>query len=420
MEDFDSTIPFMKDPYLYISKKCRELNTDVFEMRLLFQKTKCLKGKDAAEIFYSNKFIRKGAAPEPLKATLFGKGGVQELDQDAHHHRKKLFMPFLESHEIKDLLEITEEIWKRKIPLWTHQREITLYEQVQLIHTEAICHWFGLPLRRDEIREKSSELSMMFDYAAAKDLSYFKSRFKRRKTEKWITDIVEEIRERPHRFEETHLKRFALFRDLHGELLPSKIAAVEILSCLRPAVAVSLYVVFLAHALHQFPDRARLISSEEDHVSFIQEVRRFYPFFPVVPAIVKETFVWRNHEFKKGQRALLDLYGTNHDERVWKHPEHFMPERFDSRKENPFNFIPQGGGDHATGHRCPGEVMTVGLMNVALTILKNDMSYDVPNQDFRINFKRLPAIINDRMILTNVRPKSHYPEVRPSMNFFQE
>ena len=420
MREFDSTIPFMKDPYLFISKKCRELKTDTFTMRLLLQRTTCLKGKDAAELFYSNKFLRKGASPEPLRATLFGKGGVQELDQREHHHRKKLFMPFMEQSNVESLFELTHMIWRRRIKNWVGSTEIRLYEEAQLIHTEAICTWFGIQLRKDEIPEKARELTMMFDYAAAKDLSYFKSRFTRNKTQKWIIEMVQDIRKNPREHQDSYLKRFSLFRNLKGELLQEKTVAVEILSVLRPAVAVSLYVVFLAHALHQFPDRARLISNEDDSFSFIQEVRRFYPFFPIVPARAKETFVWRNHEFVKNQLVLLDLYGTNHDERIWKHPEHFMPERFDNRNVTPFDFIPQGGGDHATGHRCPGELITLGFMNVALHCLKEEIIYDVPPQNLKINFARLPAVINSHMVLTHIRPRSEQRDIRLSVNFFQE
>jgi hypothetical protein len=81
----DHTIPLLRDPYNYISKKCHSLGgKDVFEDRILFQQTICMMGKDAVEKFYDNDlFIRAGAAPEPIRATLFGKGGVQVLDGDS-------------------------------------------------------------------------------------------------------------------------------------------------------------------------------------------------------------------------------------------------------------------------------------------------------------------------------------------------
>ncbi len=52
---------------------------------------------------------------------------------------------------------------------------------------------------------------------------------------------------------------------------------------------------------------------------------------------------------------LLDLYGTNYDPQLWSNPEAFYPERFREWDESKFNFIPQGGEDYYTNHRCPGE-----------------------------------------------------------------
>jgi hypothetical protein len=51
---------------------------------------------------------------------------------------------------------------------------------------------------------------------------------------------------------------------------------------------------------------------------FVQEVRRFYPFFPFVAAVVKKDFTWKGFEFKEGTLTFLDLYGTNHDPEVWE------------------------------------------------------------------------------------------------------
>ena len=46
-----------------------------------------------------------------------------------------------------------------------------------------------------------------------------------------------------------------------------------------------------------------------------------------VAAVVREDFHWGGHLFVKGRRVLLDLYGTNHDNRYWNNPERFDPER---------------------------------------------------------------------------------------------
>src|SRR3712207_8802226 len=51
---------------------------------------------------------------------------------------------------------------------------------------------------------------------------------------------------------------------------------------------------------------------------FVQEVRRYYPFFPFIVALAREDFDWKGYHFEKGTLTVLDLYGTNHDARLWE------------------------------------------------------------------------------------------------------
>src|SRR3546814_3503026 len=78
-------------------------------------------------------------------------------------------------------------------------------------------------------------------------------------------------------------------------------------------------------------------------------------------ARTRHKFEWNGHRFPGGRQVMLDLYGTNRDPRTWDAPEEFRPERFRRWDGNPFNFIPQGGGNHDLNHRCPGEWITIEL-----------------------------------------------------------
>lgn len=184
-------------------------------------------------------------------------------------------------------------------------------------------------------------------------------------------------------------------RDLNGELLSPHIAAVEVLNVIRPIVAAAVYITFVAHALHHHPEcRSKLEAGDDGSYLelFVQEVRRFYPFFPAVAALVRRDLEWRGYQFPSGRRVILDLYGTNHDASTWDAPEAFRPERFSDWDGSAFNFIPRGGGDHDMNHRCPGEWITVGLMKQAAGVLSRHVKYDVPEQDLRIDVSRLPAL----------------------------
>jgi fatty-acid peroxygenase len=60
--------------------------------------------------------------------------------------------------------------------------------------------------------------------------------------------------------------------------------------------------------------------------------------------------------------------------------------------------IPQGGGDPRTGHRCPGEQLTVALLS-ALAVRLARMDVDVPEQDLDISLRRIPARVADGVVL---------------------
>jgi fatty-acid peroxygenase len=92
----DATLALIDDPYRFISKRCRKFGSDLFETRLMLQRATCMTGPEAARLFYDeSRFIRRGAMVGRIQKTLLGKGGVQGLDDEAHRHRKQMFMSLM-------------------------------------------------------------------------------------------------------------------------------------------------------------------------------------------------------------------------------------------------------------------------------------------------------------------------------------
>lgn len=125
---------------------------------------------------------------------------------------------------------------------------------------------------------------------------------------------------------------------------------------------------------------------------FVQEVRRHYPFGPFLGARVKREFRWNECEFKEGSLVLLDVYGTNHDSKIWENPNDFYPERFKGRDSSNYDFIPQGGGNPANGHRCPGEGITLEVMKESVDFLVNKIEYEIPVQDLSYRLDQMPTL----------------------------
>ena len=411
----DATSALLADPYRYLGRRARELGSDAFATRLGLQRTICLTGPDAARLFYDPElFAREGGAPEPLRATLLGKGGIQNLDGAAHAHRKRWFLSLLGpgSGSVEQLATLFRDEWTVAARHWSRLSRVALFPAIQPVLTRAVCRWAGVPVAKGELARRTRELVALFDEAAAVGAGHLRSRLARGAAEQWIGGLVGAIRTGDLAVPVgSALASVAALTDERGRLLDARVAAVELLNVLRPTVAVSVYVTFVAHALHLHPGvRALVAAGDPDPLdAFVDEVRRYYPFFPAVAARVRRDFEWRGLRFEAGTRTLLDLHGTNHDPRAWAAPELFRPERFRDRTASAFDLVPQGGGVHATGHRCPGEWITRELMKVAARQLTLGLRYRVPRQDLALEWSRLPALPKSRMVLRDVALRSPGP-----------
>ncbi|WJY26923.1 cytochrome P450 [Sporosarcina trichiuri] len=405
-EGIDHTLGLMKEGYDYIPKRSREFGSPIFETRLLGERVICLTGEEAGRIFYDNdKFIRHGAAPKHAQKTLLGENGVQTLDGEVHHHRKAMFMELMNPDHTRQLGKLTADEWERKLDQWGSGADINLYETAQEVLTRAAVRWAGVPLSEDDVQKRTGQIVQLFESPTSVGVQYIRGTRARSDLEDWIGGLVEDVRaDRLQPPAGTALLTFSQHKDLDGNPLDARTAAVEVLNIVRPIVAVSIYIAFTAHALLTHPEeRAKLKGSKEEPIEhFVQEVRRLYPFFPFNAARVKEEFSWNGETFEEGTLVIFDFYGTNHEEANWPDPDRFRPGRFAADTVTPFNFVPQGGGDHATGHRCPGEWATVEVMKVTLDYLANKMEYDVPDQDLSYSMSSIPSIPQSEIILNGV------------------
>src|SRR5205085_12692797 len=98
---------------------------------------------------------------------------------------------------------------------------------------------------------------------------------------------------------------------------------------------------------HERPECVEGIASgDEEYLErFVQEVRRFYPFFPALGGRALEAFEWEGVRFPPRAWVLYDIHGTHHDAAIWGDPENFRPDRFLELESDAPWFAPQGQGD---------------------------------------------------------------------------
>ncbi|HYD53865.1 MAG TPA: cytochrome P450 [Gemmatimonadaceae bacterium] len=404
----DGTLALLSDPYRFVSTRGARLGTDVFETRLMLRRALCVTGEEAARMFYEpDRFTRRGAIPVTALLLLQDRGSAATLDGDAHRHRKRMLLSLMTPDRVAALGDTFAETWRGRLDRWAGRR-VVLARELPEILCGAACAWSGVPVADDAaLRRRAEDFRAMYEGAGAVGPRNWWGLLRRAGTERWARGLVERVRAGtlgpPVG---SALRVIADHREPDGAPMRVAHAAVELINVLRPTVAVERFVTFAAHALHLHPEsRERLgVDDEPEYLDwFVQEVRRFYPFFPLVGGRARQAFEWRGHHVPRGTWVLLDLYGTDHDARRWERPDEFRPERFRGRVVGPFDLVPQGGGDHHANHRCAGEWVTVELMKRAVRLLTREMRYTVPPQDLRLDMSRMPAVPRSRVVITDVQ-----------------
>ncbi len=159
-KSLDNSLALLHEGYLYIPNRVQKFQSDLFTMRFLGEEVVCMSGEEAANVFYDpERFQRHGAAPKRIQETLFGVGGIQTLDGEAHDHRRKLFLSLLERGHQKQMAELVRKQLTDAIVKWETAERIVLFDEAGQLLCRAVCQWAGVPLPEDERRHGSEASS---------------------------------------------------------------------------------------------------------------------------------------------------------------------------------------------------------------------------------------------------------------------
>ncbi len=390
----DSSLRLLRDGYLFGTRLFRDAGSDAVRTRLLGRPALIARGAEAVHVFGTpGLFARSGALPPSVVHLLQDEGSVQSLEGDAHDIRKTLMLEL--AHDGRDrLVELFEEEWERALDRERGTR-VKLIDLTSRVLARAALRWVGAA---DAVGDETqaSDLRVMIDRASAIGPLNWWARLRRLRVERWAAERIENARRDGDTT--TTIGRLAHHVE-NGVALPTDVAVVELLNLLRPVVAVARFMTFAGRALHRHPEwRERLRGGDIEPAAWIaEEVRRFYPFFPMIAGVATSGFEFAGQRFQKGQWMLLDLYGTDHSPALWEHPNSFDPERF--AVASPHRIVAQGVGDPTSAHHCPGERATHDLLASAVWLLATGPMYRVPEQDLRISLRRMPAQPQSGMLI---------------------
>lgn len=344
---------------------------DTYVSRLLGRRTVVLGDPEGARAFYDESLARRaGAVPPPLAWLLFGRGAVHGMDGTAHRDRKRLFLDVLDPDRLDSLIQEVRGALVTRAVGWTG-REVDLHRELVSVYGSAALHWAGLDVSRREADLVSRRLAAIVDGFGLTGAAYARGWHARRWSERWARAAVRDVRAG-----RTTPPTGSALQMVAATDLDVREAGVELLNVLRPTVAVSWLGCFAALALAAVPvdERERLAPPDAVHerYAFAQEVRRTSPFVPALTALAARDAEVSGVRVRTGDRLLLDVVGVDHHESRWPAPRLFDADRFldhdEVAAESAFDLVPQGGG-HPSGHRCPGESLTLRLLSETVRVL---------------------------------------------------
>jgi cytochrome P450 len=364
----------------------RSLVTDTHEARLLGRPTVVLRGGSGARLFYDTSVVRRRhAVPRALSDLLFGRGAVHGLDDAEHADRKRLFLDVVAETEVDALAARVREDLDRRVAGWAEGDAVAVFDELVQAYGRTVLSWAGLELSDQEAEAASRDLAAVVDGFGGAGVAYARAWAARRRCQGWASTQVRAVRD--GRQEARPGSALAL---MSTSSLHERTAAVEVLNVVRPTVAVAWFGTFAALAVDEHPTwRRRLQTDPAAREAFAHEVRRYYPFVPALAGRTRRPLTWEGHTLQRDTRLVLDVRAINLDPRTFPRPHVFDPGRFERSMPGPYDFVPQGGGHPESGHRCPGERITMRLLDVTLEVLART-SYEVLSPR-RMPVRRIPT-----------------------------
>jgi fatty-acid peroxygenase len=376
---------------------------DSMTCRLLGRRALVVRGGHGARTFYDESLVqRQGAVPPPLANLLFGSGAVHGLDGVEHRERKALFLSAITTEGVQQLGDDVARELEESVRTWPQRGPVRLFDELVKVYGVCALRWAGVDAEPREAAAIALRLASIVDGFGFSPRAYARGWGARLWADRWAARVVREARQgQRHPAPGTMLDVLA-----HGDgsSLPIDVAGVELLNVVRPTVAVAWLGTFAAVELACHPEYGPVLAeceAREARWHFADEVRRLTPFVPALVGRVRRETSWQGHLVKPGDRLVLDVPGTNRH-RSWGDPEQFRPERFQDPARDAFELVPQGGGDARHGHRCPGELVSMTLLDRTLHQLSRT-GFSITTADPEL--RRMPTLPKDGVLITKAEPE---------------
>jgi retinoid hydroxylase len=400
------TLAFVRDSFAFFAER-RQKHGPVFRTRLLGEPVVCLTGPEAVSFFYDARYFTRVDASLPQLRELLHPEAIPFLDQSpAHTLRRQFLMHAFTPEALAGYVPCLEEIARRYLADWERAGSLHWVPELQAMCFDTANALFaGAPPDVSDLAAFASFARMSAGFLALPVKLPF-TRYGRalKGRDQLRAYLHERIAGTPRTPAATHvLGRLREARGQAGEMMGERELEIETLHLFFGAFAVITgALVNVGIALADHPDVRERVRKEVEALApsgpldlgtltkltyltqVSKEVRRYCKLVPTTFfARVKEDCELSGYRLPAGLKAIACLRETMHDPATFPAPETFDPDRFSPERaedQQPDRFIPHGGGPW-DGHRCAGQRLAELMIQVYITLLIRDYTWELPSAD---------------------------------------
>jgi retinoid hydroxylase len=410
-----STLAFLANPDGFLVRCASELGS-VFKMRFLGEDVACFVGPEAFKfVLDPSLFSRAGASPRSVEEILHPEA-VPFLDGPGRARRKALLMRVFDDEALGGYSKVVERVIGRYATKWAKMGTFRWVPEITSMGLTVAAAVFLGAAPDEEHPEIQKPILRAFNGMLSLPIHLPGTPYARAIAARDVirARVAESLAKEKLTPGSNALSRLLAARTEAGEQLSDDEIRIEALHFFGAYVAVIGALAFEAMFLGRLPEiKERCRSEIREHMPHgpvtyarmrelpylervTKEVRRARTVVPVTFfARANADCAFEGVAVPRGMKALGAIGATLHDPFVFPEPDAFDPDRWlpNPRSDRQAgSWVPHGGGEPLSGHRCAGERMAELMLKAFAVMTLRDFDWDFPpDQSFESTTGKLFA-----------------------------
>lgn len=361
---------------------------DVCRTTIFGQDAVLLTGEVGIKAFYdTERVVREGVMPQWAKA-LLGDGVVDvvpNLDGEAHVHRKRALLRAMTPEALRVYLPAINAAVSRDVERWERAREVDWIRELQRTAFFTLSKVITGTDGSDDLFAHYVQVSETLFRGGNQDagvrardgmLSWYRSALAE-KRRRGLGELPADV-----------IGILTCNGDLTDEQIVAEIQHMFVGSggvwkvCCNLLAFMESRPALLERARNEIgkfgiPPSFQNLAGSTYLQSLVEETARLTPSINVQMGRTIKPFEVHGYTVPTGTLVLGGFHATNHSPRIYAEAGDFNPARpgCPYSKSSPFTYVPFGGGDARTGHRCMGEQLVYLTVKAILSRITRDYTW---------------------------------------------